>query len=56
MSARVNTPDWAEAREERKVQTSPKARELKEPVAHKEGETYHTRRKVPHVQKEDREQ
>ena len=55
VSARVNTPDTAEAREERDVQTSPKARQLEEPVAREEGETYHTRRKGSHIQKEDRE-
>ena len=53
VSPRVNTPDMAEAREEREVQTPP--RELEEPVAQEEGEIYHTRRKGPHVQKEDRE-
>ena len=55
MSTRVNTQDMAKAREEREVQTSPKTRELEEPVAQEVGETYHTRRKGPHIQKEDRE-
>ena len=53
--ARVNTPDVAEAREEREAQMSPKARELEEPVAQEERDTYHTRRKGPHIQKEDLE-
>ena len=45
MSARVNTSDVAKAMEE-----------LEEPVAQEEGETYNTRRKGPHVQKEGQEQ
>ena len=44
----------AKAREELEAQTSPKARELEEPVAQEEAETYHNRREGPHVQKEDR--
>ena len=55
VSARVNIPDVAKAREELEAQTSPKAREMEELVAQEEGETYNTRRKGPHVQEEDRE-
>ena len=55
MSARVNAPDAAKAMEELEAQTSPKARELEEPAAQEEAETYHNRRKGPHIQKEDRE-
>ena len=55
MSARANTPDVAKAMEELEAQMSPKARELQEPVAQEEVETYHTRREGPRVQKKVRE-
>ena len=46
--ARVNTPDVAKAMEELEAQTSPKARELAEPVAQEEVEIHQTRREGPH--------
>ena len=55
VSARASTPDMAKTMKELEVQTSPKARELEEPVAQEEVETYHTRREEPPVQKEDQE-
>ena len=55
VSARANPPEVAKAMEELDAQTSQEAREMEEPVAQEEGETYQTRRKGPHAQKEDRE-
>ena len=56
MSARANVPDEAKAREELDAKMSPIARELEEPVAKNEADTYHNRREGLHAQKGDREQ
>ena len=56
MSARANTPGVAKVMKELEVQTPPKAIELEETVTQEEGETYHTRSKGRHDQKEGREQ